>query len=132
MPVLRVAVGVILNDRREVLVSRRHDHLHQGGLWEFPGGKIHAGETLFEALQRELQEELAITLLAAEPLIDIEHSYPDRRVRLEVCTVRDYRGTPVQQEGQPLAWVSLDALDPAVFPAANRPIIDSLAGLYSR
>lgn len=124
---LRVAVGVILNGKREVLVSRRHDHLHQGGLWEFPGGKIHAGETLFEALQRELQEELAITLLVAEPLIDIEHSYPDRCVRLEVCTVRDYRGTPVQQEGQPLAWVSLDALDPAAFPAANKPIIDALS-----
>ena len=129
---LRVAVGVILNDRREVLVSRRHDHLHQGGLWEFPGGKIHADETLFEALQRELQEELAITLLAAEPLIDIEHSYPDRCVRLEVCTVRDYRGTPVQQEGQPLAWVSLDALDPGVFPAANRPIIEALGMISIR
>ena len=123
---LRVAVGVITNLHGEVLVSRRHAHLHQGGLWEFPGGKVHADETLQEALSRELQEELGIGVTEAEPLIDIEHSYPDRRVRLEVWRVRGFTGEPAHQEGQPIAWLRPEAMDPAQFPAANLPIIEAL------
>jgi 8-oxo-dGTP diphosphatase len=123
---LRVAVGVIRNDRDEVLVARRHDHLHQGGLWEFPGGKIHAGESTLEALGRELLEELDIRVAAASPLIDVEHSYPDRRVRLEVWLVESFAGTPRGMQQQPLSWIAVDALDPACFPAANVPIIAAL------
>ena len=125
---LRVAVGVITNASGEVLVSRRHDHLHQGGLWEFPGGKIHAGETVQEALSRELAEELAITVLTSEHLLDIEHRYPDRHVHLEVWQVRAFAGQPAHQEGQPLAWVHPRSMDPATFPAANLPIIEALLG----
>lgn len=123
---LRVAVGVVINAHGEVLVSRRHAHLHQGGLWEFPGGKIHADETVQQALARELAEELAITVLAAEPLIDIEHRYPDRHVRLEVWRVREYGGEPSHQEGQPIEWIHPRSMDPAAFPAANVPIIEAL------
>jgi 8-oxo-dGTP diphosphatase len=119
-------VGVILNAGGEVLVSRRHAHLHQGGLWEFPGGKIHVGETVQEALRRELEEELAIVVTDAAPLIDIEHSYPDRRVRLEVWTVSGYTGEPAHQDGQPIDWLRPEAMDPARFPAANLPIIHAL------
>lgn len=82
-PLLRVAVGVVINARDEVLITRRHAHLHQGGLWEFPGGKIHAHESSHDALRRELAEELAIRVEAAEPLLTIDHDYPDRSVRLE-------------------------------------------------
>ncbi len=121
-----MAVGVILNPQGEVLVSRRHAHLHQGGLWEFPGGKIHTGETVQEALSRELSEELAILVTHAEPLIDIEHSYPDRHVRLEVWTVRGYTGEPAHQDGQPIDWLRPESMDPACFPAANLPIIHAL------
>jgi 8-oxo-dGTP diphosphatase len=117
---------VILNAAGEVLVARRHEHLHQGGLWEFPGGKIHAGESCFEALCRELEEELDIEVGSAEPLIDIEHAYPDKTVRLEVWTVSAWTGTPRGLQGQPLAWIAVDALDPAQFPAANRAIIEAL------
>jgi 8-oxo-dGTP diphosphatase len=109
-----------------LLVARRHDHLHQGGLWEFPGGKIHDGETTFEALARELEEELGIRVGTAEPLIDIEHDYADKSVRLEVWTVKAFAGEPRGLQGQPLAWVSAAALDPARFPAANAPIIAAL------
>jgi 8-oxo-dGTP diphosphatase len=123
---VRVAVGVIRNARGEVLVARRHDHLHQGGLWEFPGGKIHAGESSHEALCRELVEELDIRVETAAPLIDIEHHYPDKSVRLEVWSVGAFHGTPRGLQGQPLAWLSPAALDPAQFPAANAAIIEAL------
>ena len=117
---------MVRNAQGEVLVARRHDHLHQGGLWEFPGGKIHDGESGFEALCRELAEELAIRVEAAEPLIDIEHHYADKAVRLEVWTVTAFTGAPRGLQQQPLAWRIVEALDPADFPAANAAIIAAL------
>ena len=123
---LRVAVGVITNAAGEVLVARRHDHLHQGGLWEFPGGKVAAGESVEEALARELHEELGIRVEYAVPLVIIEHDYPERSVRLEVWHVLAFSGTAHGREGQPLRWLPVTALDPADFPAANAPIIEAI------
>ena len=84
----------MINARDEVLITRRHAHLHQGGLWEFPGGKIHEDESSHDALRRELAEELAIHVEAAQPLLTIDHDYPDRSVRLEVWRVSAFSGTP--------------------------------------
>jgi 8-oxo-dGTP diphosphatase len=123
---VRVAVGVVLNAAGEVLVARRHAHLHQGGLLEFPGGKIHAGESSLDGLRRELAEELGIRVEAAEPLLDIEHRYPEKSVRLEVWLVRAFAGEPRGLQDQPLAWLAPQVLDPADFPAANVAIIDAL------
>ena len=128
---LRVAVGVITNAAGEVLVARRHDHLHQGGLWEFPGGKIAAGESVEDALARELHEELDIRVEHAAPLVTIEHDYPDRSVRLEVWHVLGFSGTAHGREGQPLRWLPAAALDPAEFPAANAPIIEAVQALQA-
>jgi 8-oxo-dGTP diphosphatase len=128
-PVLRVAVGVVTNAAGEVLVARRHDHLHQGGLWEFPGGKIGAGESAEAALARELHEELDILVDRAEPLLTVDHDYPDRRVRLEVWHVHAFRGVPHGREGQPLRWLRASELAPADFPAANLPIITAVQRL---
>ena len=125
-PSLRVAVAVVINARDEVLITRRHAHLHQGGLWEFPGGKIHADESSHDALRRELAEELAIRVEAAEPLLTIDHDYPDRSVRLEVWRVSAFSGTPNALEGQPMKWLAVTALDELCFPAANVPIIEAL------
>jgi 8-oxo-dGTP diphosphatase len=124
---VRVAVGVIRNARGEVLVARRHDHLHQGGLWEFPGGKIHDGESAFAALCRELAEELDIHVEAAAPLVEIDHHYPDKSVRLEVWSVTAFSGIPRGMQGQPLEWLAVEALEPANFPAANLAIIEALS-----
>jgi len=123
---LRVAVGVITSAAGEVLVARRHEHLHQGGLWEFPGGKVAAGESVLEALARELHEELGIRVEDAAPLLSIEHDYPERSVRLEVWHVLAFSGTAHGREGQPLRWLPVTALDPADFPAANAPIIEAI------
>ncbi len=120
---LHVVAAVVENGRGEVLLAKRHDHLHQGGLWEFPGGKVESGEERFTALTRELREELAIEPLKARPLIRIPYSYPDRKVLLDVWHVSAYRGEPHGAEGQPLLWADKTTLRGYDFPAANRPII---------
>lgn len=123
---VHVAVAVIENDRGEVLVARRAEHQHQGGLWEFPGGKVEAGETVMQALQREIREEIALDVQAAEPLLQIPFQYPDKQVLLDVWRVTAFAGTPQGCEGQPLRWVPLVALGSYDFPAANRAIITAL------
>lgn len=120
---IEVAAGVVRDqDRGRVLLARRPEGVHQGGLWEFPGGKLEPDETVSEALKRELSEEIGIIVHASIPLITLEHSYPDRTVRLHVREVRDFSGEPRGLEGQPVKWVSPGDLDQYSFPAANYPI----------
>jgi len=120
---IEVAAGVIRDDARgRVLVAKRPEGVHQGGLWEFPGGKLEAGETVAEALKRELWEEIGIRVHASTPLITLEHAYSDRTVRLHVREVRDFSGEPRGMEGQPVLWVTPKELDQYAFPAANHPI----------
>ncbi len=123
---VHVAVAVIRDQKGRVLLSRRHDHLHQGGLWEFPGGKLERGETLQQALRREIREELGLELLEHRPLIAITHHYPDRRVLLDVHLVSEFRGVAQGLEGQPLEWVEPEALSHYAMPAADRPICSAL------
>jgi 8-oxo-dGTP diphosphatase len=120
---LQVAVGVIKNPAGKILISHRHAALHQGGLWEFPGGKIEASETAEVALVRELKEELNIVVEASAPLITINHHYPDRFVQLKVFLVEQFSGEAKSCEGQPIKWVAPAELRQFDFPAANQPII---------
>tara|TARA_R110001583_G_scaffold1582_2_gene12285 strand:+ start:1242 stop:2183 length:942 start_codon:yes stop_codon:yes gene_type:complete len=124
--VVQVAAAAIVGSDGRLLISRRPDHLHQGGLLEFPGGKVDPGEAVAQALVRELQEELGITPLRFEPLIRVPYDYPDKRVLLDVWRVTAYSGQPQGLEGQSLQWLGIDELNPAHFPAANRPIITAL------
>lgn len=124
---VEVAVGVILDPAGEqVLLSRRADDAHQGGLWEFPGGKREDAETIEAALARELREELAITVTACDPLLRIEHDYSDKSVALDVWLVTAFEGDPQPVEAQPLRWVAIEALHELPFPAANTPIVEAL------
>lgn len=125
-PMLRVAVGVIADASGAILIARRPDHVHQGGLWEFPGGKMEPGEEAPAALRRELYEELGIVARAAEPLLQVVHAYPDRTVLLDVWRVTDWSGEPRGREGQPLAWTRPERLGDFVFPAADEAIIARL------
>ena len=120
---LQVIVGVIKNASGQVLITLRDKSLHQGGLWEFPGGKIEAEESAEQALVRELKEELDIIVQAATPLISIHHDYPDLTVQLHVFSVEMYSGSAKGCEGQPIKWVEADDLVNYAFPAANQPII---------
>lgn len=120
---LHVAAGVIRSGDGHVLIARRPLNKHQGGLWEFPGGKVEAGETAEAALTRELEEELGIAVTASRPLIQVSHDYPDKRVLLDVWEVLAFSGEPHGAEGQPLAWVDPEDLPGYSFPDANRPIV---------
>lgn len=123
---VHVAVGVIVNSDGKILIAKRPLSAHQGGLWEFPGGKVDAGETIQQALVRELREELAIEVLASEPLIQIRHHYSDKSVLLDVHKVICFTGEPRGNEGQPVQWVDAQALKNFEFPAANRPIVSAI------
>jgi len=122
-----VAVGVLSRNGR-FLVTRRRENTHQGGLWEFPGGKVEPGESVTDALRRELSEELGVELEAATPLLEITHRYPEKTVRLMVWRVLGFQGTPRGLEGQPLHWATPDELLTLKFPPANRPIVEALTG----
>jgi 8-oxo-dGTP diphosphatase len=119
---IHVMAAVIRRNGR-TLIARRPDTAHQGGLWEFPGGKIETGEERLEGLRRELLEELGITVTSARPLIDIRHDYPDKSVRLDVWLVDGFEGEAHGAEGQPIRWVTTDELREYAFPAANKPIV---------
>lgn len=124
--IIHVAVGAVEGADGRILITKRSEDVHQGGLWEFPGGKLEAGETLVGGLRRELEEELGIHVLASEPLIRIHHDYGDRRVLLDVHRISDFRGDPHGREGQPLDWIHPGAMLAEDFPAADRPIINAL------
>jgi len=123
---IHVAAAALVDAEDRVLLARRHIDSHQGGLWEFPGGKLEAGESLAAGLSRELHEELGIHVLSHRPLIRITHHYPDRSVLLDVHRVDAWRGEAVGREGQPLAWVPVAALRDYPMPAADVPIVAAL------
>lgn len=123
---VRVAVGVVRDNAGRVLIARRPPHKHQGDLWEFPGGKIEAGESCEIALERELLEELGIQVVRSVPLIGIPFSYADKKVFLDVREVVAFTGEPIGKEGQPVQWVPVVELGQYAFPAANAPIIKAL------
>ena len=120
---LHVAVGVIRDGDGRILLTQRAKHAHQGGLWEFPGGKLETNESITEALRRELREEVGIEVEAAKPLIKIHHHYPDLQVLLDVWQVEHFSGVATACEGQAMCWVAPQQLHDYSFPAANRPII---------
>ena len=111
-PVTDVAVGVLIErdadgvEGRFLLTSRPAGKVY-AGYWEFPGGKFEPGETLQQALQRELHEELGIDIGAAQPWQQAVFDYPHARVRLHFCKVYDWRGNFEMREGQQMAWQSL-------------------------
>ena len=123
---IHVAVGVLINACGEVLVTRRHAHSHQGGLLEFPGGKLEPGEGRFAGLQREFLEELGLQITAAHPLKKIVHHYTDKSVLLDVWHITDFSGAPTGVEGQPVYWIPVNNLDATQFPAANARIVSTL------
>ena len=126
--VVHVAAAAIFNSQGRVLITRRAEHQHQGGLWEFPGGKVEVGESVQDALARELHEEIGIDVQQVRPLIRVRHDYSDKSVLLDVWRVDVFTGeapfvSDKGKEGQPLSWVSVDDLSDYDFPAANEPIV---------
>ena len=107
-------------------MTRRADDAHQGGLWEFPGGKVEAGEAVSVALERELAEELGIRVRVARPLVRVRHDYGDRRVLLDVWRVDAWEGDPHGQEDQALKWLPPGGLRDLPMPAADVPVVTAV------
>jgi 8-oxo-dGTP diphosphatase len=123
---LHVLVGLIGDAQGRWLVNRRQPGKELAGFWEFPGGKRQAGESPFAALRRELDEELGIDVLAAEPWLELKHDYPDKTVLLDVWRVLDYRGQVGAREGQALDWVAAALLAALPLLPADLPIVAAL------
>ena len=121
-----IVAGVILGSNNNVLLAKRLAHAHQGGLWEFPGGKKEVNETVEQALARELQEEIDLRVVQARPLITVDHHYPDKHILLDVWLIEKWAGTPWGKEGQTVEWCDIKDLHQRQFPAANYPIIQAI------
>lgn len=123
---IRVVAAAIENAHGDILLAQRPAHKHKGGLWEFPGGKVEAGESDGAALVRELQEELNITATHFAPLITLVHHYPEKSIELVVFRVRAYEGQLCANEQQPLVWVAPDRMSDYAMPEADVAIINAL------
>ena len=121
--VIHVAVGVLIDDAHCVLLARRQKGTHLEGYWEFPGGKVESGETVEAALARELSEELGVEIGETSPLMTVNHDYGEKQVLLDVHRVLSWTGEPHGAEGQPIAWVSVPALNDYQVPEANAEIM---------
>ena len=121
-----VAVGILIRADGALLLSTRPEGKAYAGYWEFPGGKIEAGETVTEALRRELIEELGVTIADAHEWKVTEHDYPHALVRLHWCKVFDWSGDFEMREGQQMAWQTFPLTVSPVLPGAY-PVLDWLA-----
>jgi len=130
-PVTEVAAGILLDEQGRYLLGQRPAGKPYAGYWEVPGGKIEKGESVFQALKRELQEELGIEIESSEELTVLEHDYPHAYVRLHVSVIRQWSGIPRGCEGQALSWEFLDAQTPSVEPLlpAAWPMLERLKDL---
>lgn len=134
-PIVEVAVGVLVDGAGAVLLGQRPEGKPYAGYWEFPGGKVEAGETLFAALSRELQEEIDVRIDQAEEFMVVEHDYPHAYVRLHICLVRSWQGQARGLENQALGWLNIKDIDQPgtagfdpVLPA-TLPILEKLKNL---
>lgn len=123
---IHVAVGVIINQDNHILLAKRHGHLHQGGKWEFPGGKVEVNETVTEALIRELKEEVNLDVTNSTSFMEISHDYPDKHVKLDIHLVREFSNQAKGLEGQQIQWVPINQIQQFDFPEANQAIVDKI------
>ncbi len=111
-----VVVGILMKPNGDVLLASRPEGKPYAGYWEFPGGKVEAGESVFAALQREFEEEIGVRIVSADEWCGVEHVYEHAHVRLHFFISRDWQGEPAALEGQQLAWQGSVAVEP-VLPA---------------
>ncbi len=126
---IHVVAAVIWRDaaEREFLIAQRRPGQHLAHLWEFPGGKREAGESAWQALRRELGEEIDIRPTRAAPYMRVYQRYPERNVLLDFWIVEAYDGVVAAREQQQLKWISTAQIDDYRFPPADRPVLDAIA-----
>jgi 8-oxo-dGTP diphosphatase len=126
--ILLVAACALVDVDRRVLIAQRPEGKPMAGLWEFPGGKVEAGETPEATLVRELHEELGVETSAAclAPLTFASHAYPDFHLLMPLYVCRRWSGIPQSREQQALKWVKATSLRDYPMPAADLPLIPAL------
>ena len=131
MKIVTVAACALIDADGRVLLAQRPEGKSMAGLWEFPGGKIEAGETPEQSLIRELEEELGIVVKEAclAPLTFASHTYPDFHLLMPLYVCRRWEGTVTAREGQQLAWVRPNRLRDYPMPPADVPLIPHLTAL---
>lgn len=123
--VIDVTAGLVFRDTK-LLITRRPEGTHLGGLWEFPGGKLEPGESFETALVRELDEELGIDVAVGELIESIDHDYAEKSVHLRFFRCRWMNREPHPHEVAAIAWVTRDELSDYEFPAADARLLDKL------
>jgi 8-oxo-dGTP diphosphatase len=125
---VEVVAAIVVDSHHRILMAQRADWQHQGGKWEFPGGKIESGETHMQALARELKEEVDVQIdqQACELFKAVHHDYSDKQVSLYFYLVKGFSGTAKGLEGQPVMWVNAQTLPQMAIPDANQAIADAL------
>lgn len=128
MKVVYVVAAALIDPEGKILLAQRPEGKAMAGLWEFPGGKIEPGERPEQALTRELTEELSITVSECDlnPLTFASHTYEKFHLFMPLYSIQKWRGTPLPNEGQQLAWVTPDELHNYPAPAADIPLFDFL------
>lgn len=121
---IHIVAAVIFNqDKSQIFITKRPDDKHKGGFWEFPGGKVELGESIAQAMVRELDEEIGIQVIEQMPFEHLEYDYPDKSLKFDFILVTSFNGQPYGREGQQGMWVPIDQLQSYTFPEANVPIL---------
>ena len=124
---LWISAGIILNAQQDkVFITQRAAKAHQGGFWEFAGGKVEQNETAEQAVIRELHEEVGIDVTELVHFLSLDHDYPDKSLKFDFFLVTAFVGDAYGKEGQPGKWVDISALNPNDFPEANAVVLDKL------
>lgn len=137
---IHAAIGLLINATNEIFIAERCDR--QSGsskassncLWEFPGGKIKPTETSYDALCRELQEEIGIQVLGAIPFLQIhqEKNIHQQSLLLDIWNIQSWKGIPQGCEGQATRWIPIDHLNHYTFPKTNKKLITELLQLLNK
>ncbi|MFS1504901.1 8-oxo-dGTP diphosphatase MutT [Vibrio lentus] len=129
---IHIVAAIIFNqDKSQVFITKRPDDKHKGGFWEFPGGKVEAGETIEQAMARELDEEIGINVIEQSLFEHLEFDYSDKSLKFDFILVTDFEQQPYGKEGQQGEWVDLELLSQYAFPEANVPILERVIKEFS-
>ncbi|AMG02761.1 8-oxo-dGTP diphosphatase MutT [Vibrio mimicus] len=128
---IHIVAGIIFNpDQSEIFITKRPDHLHKGGFWEFPGGKVEAGESIEQAMARELDEEVGIVVTEQQPFQHFDYDYTDKSLSFDFMLVTAFENQPHGCEGQQGCWVKIADLANYRFPEANEPVLQQVIAQF--
>ncbi|WP_050937083.1 8-oxo-dGTP diphosphatase MutT [Vibrio harveyi] len=129
---IHIVAAIIFNqDKSQIFITKRPDDKHKGGFWEFPGGKVEQGESVEQAMIRELEEEIGITVTEQSLFEHLEYDYPEKSLKFDFMTVSQFDNQAYGREGQEGRWVDVAALLDYTFPEANVPILERVIKEFS-